>query len=98
VAYALAWVDVAAAVDGQIRLGSNDSVVLWVGGRKLHDRLVERGAKLDDDVIPVSLPAGRTPILLKIGQSALDWGFYFRIIDAAGRPLSGVHVTTQSQR
>jgi len=95
VAYALCWAEAERPLSAEVRVGSNDSAVMWIGGRKVHDRLVERAAILDEDIIRLDLPQGRTPVLLKIGQSSLSWGFYFRITDADGKPLDGVRFTTQ---
>ncbi len=95
VAYALCWVETTNPVRAQLRLGSNDSVIAWIGSYRALDRQVARAAKMDEDVVDVELPAGRTPILLKIGQSSLDWGFYFRITDHDGQPLRDIRFSTQ---
>jgi hypothetical protein len=44
--------------------------------------------------VEVTIPAGTTPILLKVCQTKGNWGFYFRITDASGQPLRGVRFST----
>ena len=93
VAYALCWVTVPAETKCQMRVGSNDSVAVFIGGKKVHDNKVLRGAKVDEDIVPVVLPAGKTPILVKVGQTAGNWGFYFRLTDEQGNSLPGAKFT-----
>ena len=94
-AYALCYVTAAEATRAQLRTGSNDSLVVWLGGGKVLDKNLERGAVMDDDITDVTLPAGTTPILLKVCQTEHDWGFYFRITDPQGRPLRGVRFSSR---
>jgi len=35
----------------------------------------------------VTLPAGTSPVLIKVCNGEGQWGFVFRITDAEGRPL-----------
>jgi hypothetical protein len=58
----------------------------------LNDALIfdypfEGGTFLDREIIPVTLPAGSSKILLKISNASLNWGFVFRITDGKGEPL-----------
>ncbi len=89
-AYALCYVSSPTAVDARIRLGTNDAGKLWLGGKLVFDHPHEGGAVLDRHVVPVTLPQGTTPILLKVSNGELNWGFVFRITDADGRPLKGL--------
>jgi len=86
-AYALCYVTSPRQINAQIRLGTNDSGKVWLGGKLVFDYPYEGSALLDREVIPVTLPKGTTPILLKICNGALNWGFVFRITDAKGRAL-----------
>jgi len=94
-AYALCYVTAPRETKAQLRAGSNDSLIVWLGGRKVLDRKVERAATMDDDIVEVTIPAGTTPILLKVCQTKGNWGFYFRITDASGQPLRGVRFSAQ---
>ena len=45
---------------------------------------------LDRDIVPIRLPKGTTPILLKITNNLHNWGFFFRLTDSQGRQLKNV--------
>ena len=79
-------------IDVQLRMGSNDSLKAWVGGEPVWDVGSGREAAFDGDIVPVHLPAGSTPVLLKISQMERNWGFYFRVTDSVGMPAQGVRV------
>jgi len=76
----------------QFRVGSNDSVAVFLNGKKVLDRKVERLAKIDDDIVPVELQPGRNVVLLKIGQTGGEWGFFFRITDDRGGAIRDLEV------
>jgi len=71
-----------------LRLGSDDGVAAWVNGSKVHDHLVDRGLKPDDDIVQIRLEPGVNKILLKISQGQAGWAFCARITDRDGRPLN----------
>ncbi len=70
-----------------IRFGCDDTGKIWVNGDLIHESKTERRAMPDEDILPICLQAGRSEILLKIGNYRGGWGFYFRITDAKGREL-----------
>lgn len=86
-AYALTYVTAPAPTQAQLRVGSNDSVVVWLDGKKVLDAKVERGAAMDDDVVQVRIPKGTVPLLVKVCQAEKSWGFYLRITGVDGNPL-----------
>jgi len=96
-AYALCYVTSPTEREVQIRLGTNDSGKLWVNGELVFDYPYEGTAFLDREVIPVTLEAGRVPILLKICNGELNWGFVFRITDTAGRPFEDLQYSLKPQ-
>ncbi|MCP4640741.1 MAG: hypothetical protein GY851_09925, partial [bacterium] len=89
-AYALCYVESPREMDVQVRLGTNDSGKLWLDGELVYDYPYEGGAVLDRDVVAVRLKKGTTQVLLKVCNGALNWGFVFRITDAAGNPVEGL--------
>jgi len=89
-AYALCYVTSPVEQDAQIRFGANDADKLWFGGRLLHDSPHESTATLDCYVIPVRLPKGTAPILLKVTNGLGNWGFVLRLTDPQGRPLKNI--------
>lgn len=86
-AYALCYVTSPAERKVTIRLGTNDFGKLWVAGKLVYDYPHDGGAILDRDIVPVTLPKGTTPILLKVSNAKNDWGFVFRITDEKGQPV-----------
>lgn len=94
-AYAACWVTSDRPQNLQIRLGSDDDVVVWVGSREVWRKEVLRGLLPDQDIVPVSLPAGATPILVKVCQRLGAWGFTMRLTDEAGQPARNVAFTTK---
>lgn len=81
-ACALCWVTLEEGPkDVLIRAGSNDSLKILVNDRVVWDNKTQRTASVDEDVIPLTLPQGTSRILVKVGQTGLNWGFYFRITE-----------------
>jgi hypothetical protein len=97
VAYALCYVHSKTRQQAQIRTGTNDSIKLWLNGRLLLDYQAAEGrwAIIDDDITPVTLPAGWSTILVKVAQTTGNWGMYLRISDLKGAPLPGITVAAR---
>jgi hypothetical protein len=89
-AYASCNIEVPMACKGRILLGSDDGAKLWVDGKLVFELDTVRGAEADDDSIPVSLPKGRVPVLLKVANYRGTWGFYFRLVGEDGEPIPGL--------
>jgi uncharacterized protein DUF4838 len=82
VAYAVCWVTLKEGPRNVLfRIGSNDSVKAFLNGIEIWNHKVERTAGVDADLVPVTLPQGTSSVLLKIGQTGKNWGFYFRITE-----------------
>ncbi len=88
VAYGLIDVNSPAERDVQIRIGTDESVKLWLNGIEVWKMNRNRTAILDHDIILVKLNKGRNRILIKVCNRIEDWGFYFRITDEKGIGLS----------
>jgi Protein of unknown function (DUF1549)/Protein of unknown function (DUF1553)/Planctomycete cytochrome C len=69
---------VAAAQSTKFYLGSDDAIKVWLNGKNVLANKVKRGAKPDQDVVDVQLPAGENHLLLKIINDRSDSGFYFQ--------------------
>ena len=63
-----------------LAVGSNDGVRVWLNGRQVYDRA--RGGKMvqDGDLIPVTIPEGRSALLLKIEERGGRWEFCCRLL------------------
>jgi len=94
-AYALCYVTSPEKRKVQIRLGTNDSGKLWIGGKLVYDYPAEGSAILDRDLVQTTLPAGTTPILLKICNGEANWGFVFRITDLKGNLMNDLQFSIQ---
>jgi len=92
-AYALCYAKTDQAREVQIRVSGNDVWKLWVGGKLIYESPIEGRIVLDREVLPVFLPAGSTPILMKVCNNRRDWGFVLRITDANGRPVPGLQTS-----
>ncbi len=73
-----------------IRLGTNDGCILWVNGKRVFTQPKPGRAILDKDIVPVTLKKGENRILLKVCQGGAGWGFYFRVTDERGQPISNL--------
>ena len=90
-AYSVAWVEADAPITARMHFGCNDYGAVFVNGQRLYSRLTEGSAYIDGDVFEVCLPAGRSQILVKVGDSGgSGWGFYLRLLGEDGRPMPGV--------
>jgi hypothetical protein len=86
-AFAHAILNVAAAQDATLRIGSDDGVRAWVNGAKVHENDTDRGTALDNDLVSISLKAGDNALLLEIMQHAGGWNFCARLTEPDGTPL-----------
>lgn len=88
IAYARAEVSVDATRDVLVKMGSDDGIVAWVNGEKIHENDTARAVGIDADTKPATLNAGTNVILIKIVQGGGNWGFCVRLTDRNGRPLA----------
>jgi len=89
-AYALGYVSSPVEQKAEIRIGANDAWKLWVDGKRVREYPDDGRIILDREVVPVTLKAGTTPVLLKVCNNRKDWGFIFRITSAEGEPLGNL--------
>ena len=74
-------------MDVKVKMGSDDGIVLWLNGKKLHANNTVRPATIDSDVVDARLEAGVNKILLKITQGGGEWEFLFRVTDRKDAPI-----------
>ncbi len=86
-AYVYAEVNSPAEQDALFKIGSDDDVVCWLNGQKVHQFLGDRGWNVDQDVVPVHLTAGPNRILMKVLNGSAQWACSLRITDRNGVPL-----------
>ncbi|HVR76104.1 MAG TPA: hypothetical protein VMT52_17365 [Planctomycetota bacterium] len=71
----------------RLKLGSDDGVVVWLNGKKVHAKNATRALMVDEDVVDARLEAGKNRILLKVTQGDGQWELTLRITDRADKPL-----------
>ena len=74
----------------QMRIGSDDDVVVWLNDREIWRYEGSRGIVRDDDIVDVVLPSGPSRILVKCYNRAGMWAFFMRFTDREGQPLDGL--------
>jgi len=79
IGYAWTEVEVPEAMDGWLGIGSDDGLRIWVNGEPVNDRWTQRTSRLDDDVVPLRLKAGKNQILIKIQNVRGRWSFTARL-------------------
>ncbi|MDA0285244.1 MAG: DUF1549 domain-containing protein, partial [Planctomycetota bacterium] len=67
---------VAASMDTELSLGSDDAIAVWVGGKQVHSNKVLRGVVPDQDKVKIQLAAGSNEVLIKIVNASGVGGFY----------------------
>ncbi len=87
-AYALTRLHSAAEQDVELRLGSDDTLAVWVNGSKVYDEETYRLAAWDQAVVPVRLQAGMNTILIKVAQDRAGWRALVRLTGRAGGRLA----------
>lgn len=79
IGYAFTELEVPQALDAWLGIGSDDGLRIWLNGELVHDRWIRRISKIDDDIVPLKLVAGRNRILIKIQNATGDWSFIARL-------------------
>jgi hypothetical protein len=94
-AYALVYVTSPKEQPAQLRIGTNDMGKMWFNGKLVHEYPYEGWAVMDRHIVPVTLPQGKSPILVKVCNGLGQWGFIFRITDTDGMPLKDILYSLQ---
>ena len=76
VSYAARSVFTASGATMDLSLGSDDGFRLFVGGKEVASRKIERGAAPDQDKVRVELPPGESVMVFKIVNTGGEGAFY----------------------
>ncbi len=76
--YLYRTIEVEQATRLKLFLGSDDSLQIWLNGKKVHENKVLRGVVLDQDKLTLELAAGENKLLMKIANGGGGYGFSFR--------------------
>ena len=76
-----AWIDfeVPKAMQAWLGIGSDDGLRIWHNGELVHENWVRRISRIDDDIVPLKLTAGRNQLLIKIQNVRGEWSFISRL-------------------
>jgi len=66
-----------------IVLGSDDGIRVWLNGKSVLSKNVERGLKADDDRLTLDLPAGESQLLIKVVNYSGAYSFAFQSMEGA---------------
>ena len=76
--------------DGEIRVGSDDSVVVFLNGHKVHTQPAKRALLIDEDRVPVSLRSGQNRCLVKVSNGLRKWEFATRVLPPTRAVVTGI--------
>ena len=76
--------------DAEILVGSDDGVVVFLNGQRVHTYLVGRSVIVDGDRVAVSLRPGKNRCLVKISNGIQDWGLTMRVFPPTRAVIAGV--------
>ncbi len=82
VAYVYREITSKAPAELPVSLGSDDTLSVWLNGKRLLAENVYRGAAPDQNAVTLPLQAGKNHFLMKICQGGGDWAFYFAAKEA----------------
>jgi len=85
--YAWAQVDMPKETHAVLGIGSDDAVKVWLNGKLVHRRWVNRGVRKDNDLVPVTFKKGKNQLVLKIVNGAMGWGFICRALKVEAEPI-----------
>jgi HEAT repeat protein len=86
-AYAYTEIVAPEARDVKLKMGSDDGIVCWLNGKKVHAKNETRGLRIDEDSVDARLEKGSNKILLKVTQGGGEWQFSFRVTDRESKPI-----------
>lgn len=90
VAYGLVYIHSPEERKVQLRIGTNESVKLWLNNRQIWQHYQKRAAVVDRDLVTVLLKPGYNKLLVKLTNEVVDWGFFFRVTGEDGRGFKDI--------
>ena len=88
VSYALTTVTSPNEREALFRFCSDDQSKIWLNGTEIFTDPNAQTAILDKNTIPVTLKEGKNTILVKVCNERMSWGFYLRVTDTDGTPVT----------
>ncbi len=97
VCYAFCLLESDQGGDGELLVGSDDGVVVFLNGQRVHTHPVRRAIVVDQDRVPVSLRPGKNRCLMKISNGAQDWALTTRVLPPTRAVIAGI-ITDESRK
>jgi putative heme-binding domain-containing protein len=85
VVYGYAEVASATARDAELLIGSDDSILVWLNGQRVHEYPGDRAWTHDQDKVTVKLRKGKNRLLIKCGNHSGPWDFSVAVSADADR-------------
>ena len=76
--------------EGEMRIGSDDGVAVFLNGQKAHIHRVTRPIILDEDKVPVSLRSGKNRCLVKVSNGFQKWELAARVLPPTRAMITGI--------
>jgi cellulose synthase operon protein C len=92
IAFLRTFVHVEQDTEAALYVGSDDGIVVELGGRVVLREPERRTPRPDQQAVGVVLPEGWSELRIKSGHERGIWGVYLRVTRPDGRPLDGVRV------
>ena len=90
VCYAFCLLESAMDGDEEILVGSDDGIVVFLNGQRVHTQIVRRPIVVDGDRVPVSLRPGKNRCLIKVSNNLGNWGFATRVFPPTRAVIAGI--------
>ena len=75
----------------QMRICTDDDSIVKLNGKQVYRFDGSRGIEYDKDIVPLTLPEGKSRILVKVhNRKKSMWGLFMRFTDSQGQPLNGL--------
>ena len=75
---------------GEILVGSDDGVVIFLNGQRVHTQPVRRSVVVDKDKVAVSLRRGKNRCLMKVSNGFQNWVLTTRVLPPTRAVIAGV--------
>jgi len=93
IAYAVIYIHSDGDVSATLNFGSDDGIKASLNGAIVDQKDAQRHPAPGQEIVPATLKRGWNTLLLGISQNVDEWGFYFSVTDANGKPLKGIYLT-----
>ena len=90
VCYAFCLLESDGGGEGEILVGSDDGVVIFFNGQRVHTQPVRRPIVVDEDKVAVSLHPGKNRCLIKVSNGLQDWALTTRVLPHTRAVIAGI--------